>query len=207
VRPPPAPGRLDDGVVELRPLTVADAEDHLAGQDDELARWLGATPRTARGTLNWLYRCEECWRLGGPIFAFGVRSVNAAPLLGTVEMRVGGPGVEPGQAEIRYGLFPQARGRRVAVRACRLGCTFALGALTVSPWDVREVVAHIDPFNTGSLRVIHHAGFRHVDMFVGAGAAWELYVRASSRPRQCCPSAERQGPASRPAPPHRPRLR
>jgi len=177
VRAPLTRGRLDDGVVELRPLTVADAAEHLAGQDDELERWLGATPRTTQGTLNWLYRCQECWHLGGPVFAFGVRTVGADPLLGTVEMRLGGSGTEPGQADIRYGLFPQARGRGVAVRACRLGCAFALEALTTSPWDVREVVAHIDPFNAGSLRVVHRAGFRHVDTFVGAGAAWELYVR------------------------------
>jgi RimJ/RimL family protein N-acetyltransferase len=188
VIPRPGSERLDDGVVQLRPLTVADAAEHLAGQDDELARWLGATPRTAQGTLTWLSRCEDCWRLGGPVFAFGVRSMGSQPplgsesllgtepLLGTVEMRLGGAGVGPGQADIRYGLFPQARGRGVAVRACRLGCDFALGALTVSPWGVREVVAHIDPFNAGSLRVVDRAGFRHVDTFVGAGAAWELYV-------------------------------
>jgi len=167
---------LSDRIVELRPLTVVDVVEHLAGEDDELIRWLKGGPGSLQGTLRWLHRREEYWRRGGPVFAFGVRNVGRQVLLGTVELRVGENSVEPGQASISYGLYPPARGRGVAVRACRLGCAFALRALTTGPWAVREVVAHIDPFNTASLRVARRAGFEHVESRVGAGAAWELFV-------------------------------
>lgn len=172
-----APGvSLTDGVVELRPLTVVDAVEHWAGQDEELDRWLNGGPGSPMGTLNWLRRREQYWRAGGPVFAFGIRDPRRKLLLGTVELRVGERYLEPGQATISYGLYPQARGRGSAVRACRLGCIFAMRTLTDGPWAVREVVAHIDPFNTGSLRVIERVGFRHVDSRVGAGAAWELFA-------------------------------
>jgi len=31
---------LTNGVIFLRPLDLRDAADHLAGEDDEMARWL-----------------------------------------------------------------------------------------------------------------------------------------------------------------------
>jgi RimJ/RimL family protein N-acetyltransferase len=177
-----APGvSLTDGVVELRPLTVIDAAEHWAGQDGELDRWLNGGPGSLAGILNWLRRREEYWRAGGPVFGFGIRDPRRKTLLGTLELRVGERYLEPGQATISYGLYPQARGRGVAVRACRLGCTFALRALTAGPWAVSEVVAHIDPFNAGSLRVVDRVGFRHVDSRVGAGEAWELFAMDLSR--------------------------
>ncbi|HMD41276.1 MAG TPA: hypothetical protein VKH15_18460 [Candidatus Acidoferrum sp.] len=38
--------RLTDGLIFLRPLSAEDAADHLAGEDDEMAKWLsGAIDR------------------------------------------------------------------------------------------------------------------------------------------------------------------
>ena len=37
---------LSDGVVLLRPLSRSDACDHLAGEDEELVRWLNGGPGT-----------------------------------------------------------------------------------------------------------------------------------------------------------------
>jgi RimJ/RimL family protein N-acetyltransferase len=175
--------RLADGITELRPLGVHDAAEHLAGEDDELVRWLKGSPGTLQGTLDWLHRCEECWRLGGPVFAFGIRDVGREILLGTVVLQAGGSSLEPGQAVISYGLYPRPRGRGVAVRACRLACVFAAQVMTNDPWAVREVVAHIDPFNVRSLRVAHRAGFRHVGLCLQAGAAWELFALDLGRRR------------------------
>lgn len=172
----PVRASLNDGVIELRPLAVVDAAEHLAGRDEQLTRWLNVGPESPRGAVEWLRCREEYWRLGGPVFAFGIRKVRRDILLGTVEIRVGEAYLEQGQAAISYGLYPRARGGGVAVRACRLGCTFAVRVLTTDPWAVREVVAYIDPFNAGSLRVAHRAGFLHIDSRVGAGAAWEVFV-------------------------------
>lgn len=175
-RPRPLGSLLTDGVIDLRPLAVVDAAQLLAGRDDELIRWLNSGPETLQGARAWLGRREEYWLLGGPVFAFGIRHVRSETLLGTVELRIDETYLEPGQAAISYGLYPLARRRGIAVRACRLGCAFAARAFTTGPRALREVVAHIDPFNAGSLRVARRAGFQHVDSCVRAGAAWELFV-------------------------------
>lgn len=175
---------LTDQVVELSPLAVVDAEEHIAGQDREWRRWLGSG-RGSKGTVAWLYHCVECWRHGGPVFAFGVRAVARPGLLGTVELQVAEPALPPGQVSIRCGLYPQARGRGIATRACRLAAAFALRVLADDPWNVTEVVAQIDPFNVASLRMIERAGFVYADSCVAAGEAWELF--GIDRPQLECP--------------------
>jgi RimJ/RimL family protein N-acetyltransferase len=168
--------RLTDSVVELRPLAVADAAEHVAGQDTEWRRWLGSGQGNHQGSLTWLCRCEECWRQGGPLFAFGIRAVGRPGLLGTVELQVGERALPSGQASISCGLYPQGRGRGVAVRACRLASLFALRRLADDPWKVEAVMAQIDPFNVSSLQMIERAGFVYADSCVGAGEAWELFA-------------------------------
>jgi RimJ/RimL family protein N-acetyltransferase len=175
---------LTDQIVELRPLAVVDAAEHLDGQDREWRRWLGSGRGSANETMSWLCRCEECWRSGGPVFAFGVRAVGLDGLLGTVELRVNEPALPPGRASISCGLYPQARGRGIGMRACRLASCFALHALADVPWNVTEVVAQIDPFNHASLQMIERAGFVYTDSCVGAGEAWEQF--AIDRPHLEC---------------------
>lgn len=167
---------LTDQVVELRPLAIVDAAEHLAGQDHEWRRWLGSGPGSSEGTVKWLYRCEERWRRGGPVFAFGVRAVGGGGLLGTVELQVDERALPPGQASLRCGLYPQARGRGMAMRACRLTSGFALRVLADAPWNVTEVVVQIDAFNVASLQMIERAGFVHGDSCVAAGVVWELFA-------------------------------
>ena len=176
----PLPGTADllltDQVVELRPLAIVDATEHLAGQDHEWRRWLGSSPTGGAGTVAWLARCEQCWRTGGPTFAFAVRAVGEPPLLGTVELQVNERDRPPRQASISCGLYPHARGRGMAMRACRLASRFALRTLADTPWNVTEVVAQIHPFNVASFTMIERAGFVHADSCVRAGEAWEVYV-------------------------------
>jgi RimJ/RimL family protein N-acetyltransferase len=181
---------LADRVVELRPLKVVDGAEHFAGQDHEWRRWLGSGPGVSTATVAGLYRCEECWRTGGPVFAFAVRAVGDGRLLGTVVVQVGELALTPGQASISCGLYPHARHRGMAMRACRLASCFALRELADAPWRVTQVVAQIDPLNVASLRMIERAGFAHADSCVAAGEAWELFAadlvqlqRGSGRPQ------------------------
>ena len=166
--------RLSDGVVALTPLAVVDAADHLAGQDDVWRRWLGSGPRGVASMVTWLSWCEDRWQSDGPVFVFGIRDVGAGGLLGTVELHVDGPG--EGQASIWCGLYPVARGRGIAARACRLASGFALCGLGVPPCSVTEVVAQIDPCNLPSLRMIERAGFAYASSCLSAGAAWEVFT-------------------------------
>ena len=53
--------KLTDGVIFLRPLTAEDAADHLAGEDEEMAKWEAAggvrRPR-------WKHSSETARRIG-----------------------------------------------------------------------------------------------------------------------------------------------
>jgi len=63
---------LTDGVIFLRPLTAEDAVEHLAGEDEEMAKWLSGGRSTLanveKAILNW----QQNWQTGGPRRAFGV---------------------------------------------------------------------------------------------------------------------------------------
>jgi RimJ/RimL family protein N-acetyltransferase len=65
------PSGLTDGVIQLRQLTQADAAAHLAGEDEEMAKWLSGRRSTA-ATQTAIDKFEKQWRTGGPRRAFGV---------------------------------------------------------------------------------------------------------------------------------------
>lgn len=61
----------------------------------------------------------------------------------------------PGEFTVGYGVVPSARGRGVATAALRLLVEFAWGA--PAAW---RVVAHVEPWNTASVRAAERVGFR-----------------------------------------------
>src|ERR1019366_3024123 len=67
---------LMDGVVMLRPLTFADVDAHIAGEDAELVRHLNEGPSTRRATTAYLRRCLLAWAAGGPTLGFGIRGAQ-----------------------------------------------------------------------------------------------------------------------------------
>jgi hypothetical protein len=56
----PAGPILTDGVVFLRPLTAEDAAEHLAGEDEEMAKWLSG----GRSTLENVQALQATRRTG-----------------------------------------------------------------------------------------------------------------------------------------------
>jgi hypothetical protein len=50
---------LTDGVIFLRPLHPEDALDHLAGEDDEMAKWLSGGRSTLATVQGYIASCEE----------------------------------------------------------------------------------------------------------------------------------------------------
>src|SRR5260221_2396567 len=66
---------LSDWTVALDALQVADAESHLAGEDDELARRFGWFPRRSslEGVHQYITRWREQWATGGPTRALALR--------------------------------------------------------------------------------------------------------------------------------------
>src|SRR3712207_559022 len=106
----PTSVRLTNGVITLRPFVVDDAEAHLAGEDDELIRWLNGGPGTLERIRRWIERNREQWLTDGPIASFAVEDA-AGTLVGMIEANSNHADIEAvdeGDANIAYGLYPSA---------------------------------------------------------------------------------------------------
>ncbi|MGC5009498.1 GNAT family N-acetyltransferase [Streptosporangium sp. DT93] len=168
----PETSRLSDGTVTLTPLCLDDVEAHLAGEDDQLVRWLNGGPGTRAGVEAHIRRCMEQWSTGGPVYAFGVRVGMPETLAGTVEVQSERPDLLPGQVNISYGLYPAWRGRGIATRAVGLAC---LHAATIG---ASEAVIKVDPENTASTAVAGRAGFTYLKQARDSGGdRFNWYVR------------------------------
>ena len=146
---------LTDGVILLRPLDLSDVATHLAGEDEELVRWLNGGPGTQVTVEAHIRACMAAWRAGGPTFNFGIRAGVPERLIGTVDAHLELPGLDLGQANIAYGLYPEARGRGLASRAVTLLCAYL-----AAERGVRQAVIRTDPANTASAAVALRTGFR-----------------------------------------------
>ena len=160
--PDPAPQAvptLTDGVIFLRPLAQADAAAHLAGEDEDMARWLSggrSTPETIRAAIE---RFESEWRSNGPRRAFGIFGSEDDRLIGFVEANLALL-AEPGHVNISYGIFAPWRGRGLARRAIDL-----IEQYLRSSTDAQQLVLQIAPENVRSLAVAEKAGFTRVGVF------------------------------------------
>jgi hypothetical protein len=79
------PPELTDGVVRLRVLTRADAPEHLAGEDEDLWRWLSGSRATLEVVENAIEVWQGAWRDGARIRNFGVWDEPTGLLAGNVE--------------------------------------------------------------------------------------------------------------------------
>jgi RimJ/RimL family protein N-acetyltransferase len=150
---------LTDGVIFLRPLCVEDAAEHLAGEDDEIAKWLSGGRSTLATVQSYILRSEENWRSNGPLRAFGVFDCGTLRLIGSVEANLAHH-VEPGQVNVSYGIFLGWRGKGVALRALQL-----ISAYLRASTDVREIVLRVAPENVASVRVAEKAAHRFLGVF------------------------------------------
>lgn len=148
---------LTDGVIMLRCLAAHDADAHLAGEDEDLIRWLSGGPGSLERLLPWIQDNREQWATGGPRRNFGVFDVASTALVGNAEAHLAMPGLEPGAVNISYGVFPYWRGRGLARRAVALICHW----LRTQPACTTAVI-RVAPNNTNSLRIPEALGFEHV---------------------------------------------
>lgn len=142
-------------MIMLRPLVHEDAGEHLAGEDDELARWLGEGRSTPATVHRYIARSMALWAAGGPTFCFGIRTVSGDVLVGTLELQLEKPYLAAGQANLAYGLYPRWRGQGFATRAVLLAVEFARRNT-----GVREVLILTSTGNPASSAVAFRAGFR-----------------------------------------------
>ncbi|RSS50595.1 GNAT family N-acetyltransferase [Streptomyces sp. WAC01280] len=179
--------KLSDGVVTLSPPRLDDVDEHLAGEDEQLVRWLGGEPGTREGTEVYFRRCIEQWATRGPLRAFGIRVTAGSTLAGYIDLRFDVAGLAPGQANISYGLYPAWRGQGLVTRAVRLICQYAAAE------GVTQGVIRVDPENSRSAAVARRSGFTYDKRVPEAdGNPCDWYVRSltadrvtTPRPRSC----------------------
>lgn len=157
----------------LRPLRIDDAPAHLAGEDEELWRWLtDGHPGTPATVAAFIERNIASWRAGGPIRNFGVWDEATGELVGNVEANLAEDHCGPGEANVSYAIWPAHRRRGHATRAVELMC-----ADLAEHTSADTVVLRIEPANTLSLAVARRCGF------VEVAATEPKYLRFARRLR------------------------
>jgi RimJ/RimL family protein N-acetyltransferase len=167
----PGPVELTDGTITLRPLRPADAAAHLAGEDDELVKWLNGgvgTPATVAAHID---RAAAMWAAGGSIFNFGIRTAATDTLAGAIDVQLDQPYAANNQANLAFGLYPPWRGRGRATRAVLLAVRFLL-----QHTHIEEALIRVDPHNSASAAVARRAHFRHIGKD-NASENYEWFVR------------------------------
>ena len=168
---------LTDGVISLRPPRPEDAVDHLAGEDDEIAKWLSGGRSTLETVQSYIRSCEENWRHEGPRRAFGIFDCATNRLIGSIEANLAFPLLESAQANVSYGVFPAWRGNGIALRALHL-----MAAYLKSVSGMRQMVLRISCENATSLRVAAKSDFQFLGIFEEPEGRMVRYALDLGRP-------------------------
>ena len=153
------PLELTDQVVLLRPFVLADAQEHLAGEDEAQIRWVSGGKSTGETVRTWIQRNQEYWETGGPIFTFAIVDAKTHTLRGMVEANTDDEsveGIQKGEANVSYGLYPFARGKGYASRAVNLMMGF------LQRQGLHAAIIRVDPANEDSLKVPLRCGFQEL---------------------------------------------
>jgi RimJ/RimL family protein N-acetyltransferase len=162
---------LTDGIIFLRPLSIKDASDHLAGEDEEMAKWLSGGRSTLATVEAYIERNLDNLRSGRPRRAFGVFDCASGRLVGNVEVNLART-LEADQVNVSFGVHREWRGRGVAMRALDL-----MGKYLRLNTGVRQIVLRISPANFASIRVAEKAGFTFLGVFDEVEGSMARYVQ------------------------------
>jgi RimJ/RimL family protein N-acetyltransferase len=167
-----AEAKLSDGTVTLSSLRLDDAEAHLAGEDEQLVRWLSGGPGTREGVEAYLRHCQEQWDTTGPLrFRHPGGQGRGARRDDRPAVHGGGP-LSPGQVNVAYGLYPSWRGHGLAARAVLLVSRYAASE------GAKEAVIRVDPGNAASAAAARQAGFTPGGPAYGEdGTRLDRYIR------------------------------
>ena len=116
---------LTGRTIRLVPVVLEEADEWLAGEDEEQIRWFDAPgaaelPDVVRAINEW----QASWREMGPVRHWGIRPLDSDLLLGGVEVRDGGDGDR--SVNLSFLVFPPYRRRGIAVEASRLALDYAV---------------------------------------------------------------------------------
>ena len=159
------PAVYTDGVVTIRPPTVADTDRHLDATDDVQIRWLWpdehkrdwATKSAAEQRDHqhgFLARTAATWGRGAKFWF--VVDVGGR-YVGHVDVDLANDDVPHGEANLSYSCHPDERGKGYISRAARLALQFV-----TEHSGAREVHVVVHPDNEASLRVARAIGATEV---------------------------------------------
>jgi RimJ/RimL family protein N-acetyltransferase len=140
--------------LRLRPLSVADVDAQLAGQDAEIIRWVSGRRSTRDEHLIHLVDAHAAWYGGAPLFDLGIELKGDETLVGLVGLQTGMSFLRLGQVNVTYALYPQWRGRGFASEAVE-----AAGVLAAQIFDVGALVIRTDPENSRSAALAVRLGY------------------------------------------------
>jgi RimJ/RimL family protein N-acetyltransferase len=145
--------RLTDGVVTLRPLGPADAEDavRLLSYPEVAATSYG--DNSPKGLRRRCARAESAW-IAGERADLVITDAATGAFAGDIGFHYLLPGLQEGM--VGYSLLPAYRGRGFATRAVDLVARWAFDTVRVA-----RLIAGTDPRNEASQRVLQRAGFTH----------------------------------------------
>jgi RimJ/RimL family protein N-acetyltransferase len=146
---------LENELVRLRVRDLGDVAAQLAGEDDEISRWLfGGGRSTEQSVRNHIIKCREMSASSDRQRAFGIRDRATDSLAGTIEINGDDPDLCEGEVNVSYMVFPAWRRRGFASASLDLVVAF------VTEQDLANaVILKIDPDNAASLAVAARAGF------------------------------------------------
>ncbi|WP_067470519.1 GNAT family N-acetyltransferase [Nocardia amamiensis] len=170
--------RLTDGIVRLRPVTVADAMTHLAGEDDEFARWYSGGHSTPESVADYFTRCVHEWETDAPGKTFAIEHLDAGTMIGTIDLDTKRPYREKRQASLAYGIYAEFRGRGAAGRAVSLACVYL-----ASQQLADQAVIRVHPDNRASAAVARHCGFIYSHQTTEDDGPLDWYVKTLAFPR------------------------
>ena len=141
---------LGDGELTLRPLALADAMAHKAGEDDAQLRAFGFPgPAPFERVVAAIREWQAAWVVAGPVRNWGIRRADTDDLVGNTEVRV----LERATVNVSYVVFPDFRRQGIATRASRLALAYARDEL-----GARRARIEVLPDNVASLGVVRNLG-------------------------------------------------
>lgn len=150
---------------------MEDAADHLAGEDDEMAKWVSGGRSTMASVRAFIDRSQQSWRNGGPRRPFGIFDSATGKLIGLIEVNQS-PALETHQVNVSYGIFREWRGRGLVLRAIDLVEKYLRAAI-----NTRQMVLKVSAANVASLRVAEKARFTFIGTLHEADGDFMRYVR------------------------------
>jgi RimJ/RimL family protein N-acetyltransferase len=163
--------------IRLQPVVLDEAEEWLAGEDDEQLRWFEAPgPAPLSNVVRAITEWQASWEAHGGIRHWGVRPVDSDTILGGVELRQLGNQ----QVNLSYLVFPPYRHRGIAVQASKLAIAYAAREM-----GAKRVIVKMLQDHGVSLAVARRLGAKPVGTGPSdAGRTFLINVIEMSRPDQ-----------------------